>query len=225
MNKDISDFKRLIKEDHQTFGSFKKLAKASGIGATTLQHWEADIKIAPDFANLASYVRTIPVPPERKALYFRACGCPVPEEYKVPHGEVSLHGPASDLTMIPLVGDVHAGCLNYAAEDIEDYIPTMNIPGVDQSALVWLRIEGDCMNEAGLPEGSLALVEIGSFPRSGGVAVFYNTDEFVVRKYIENEKSKLLMPVSSNPAHVPIVIDSEDWRCYGVVLQALVRFQ
>lgn len=221
----IESFKQMMKEDHDRIGSYKKIEKLTSTPATTVQHWEREIKIAPDIVNLLKYVRGIPCPPNRKAQYFRACGYPVPEEYKLPQGEVSYQGPASDLNMVPLVGNVHAGCLKYEEEDIEDYIPTKEIPGVEQNSLVWLRIEGDCMNEAGLPEGSLALVEIGNFPRSGGIAVFYNADEFLVRRYIENDRNKLLVPASSNPAHVPIVIDSDEWRCYGVVLQALVRFQ
>ena len=221
----VIDFRRLLQEDHRRVGSYKKIERITGVPATTVQHWERELKIAPDIANLLKYVRGIDCATDRKQRYFLACGYPVPEEFAVPSGrEITYAGPVGELIMVPLLGSVHAGSLAGGEDCTEDHVPTSPIPGVRKEDLVWLRVKGDCMDKAGLPEGSLALVEKGNLPRSGGIGVLFSDDEYIIRRYVDNGKSRLLVAVSNNPDYNPIVLDSDGWRCYGVVKKAEVSF-
>ena len=221
----IEDFSNLIKEDYERLGSYGKLARLTKIGNTTLQHWAKDIKTEPSLMNIITYAKAIDCPAERKAKYFEACGYPVPEEFRAdaPAGVVP-DIPPEDIVQVPVVGSVHAGELYYATEDIEEYMSIGKDFLRDAKKHFMLRITGDCMDAAGLPEGSYALVAVDKEPENGQIAVLRCEDETIVRKYKKQNGVVMLVPVSTNPEYEPIILNgSSEWVIVGTVTLSVTK--
>lgn len=223
---DIDYFKELIKEDKDKAGSYAKLSKLTSIGTTTLHVWVTGIKSAPDIINIIEYVKHLDCPPERKALYFESCGYPVPVEFGggETKSNVDLVRTISDDNMVsvPIVGSVHAGEADYAYTDIEEYMYIDKSMLRDNENHFLLRIKGDCMDLAGLPEGSLALISVERQPENGQIAVFRCGDDTVIRKYTKENGVVVLLPESSNKDNKPIVLTgSEEWVVVGTAIAVI----
>ena len=216
-------FKKLIEEDKVKYGSYAKLAKAVGLGNTTLYSWSKEIKIAPDIDNLMKYAKAIDCPAERKAKYFEACGYPVPEEFRIQgNAEFVRDVSPEDLVRVPIVGSVHAGEMAYAYEDIEGYMSIEKYLLRDAEEHFLLKIKGDCMDAAGLPEGSYALVAVGRLPENGQIAVIRDEDEAMIRRYTVQGEHVILEPVSNNPVHRPFVLTSDtEWHIVGTATMVI----
>ncbi len=219
----LEDFVKLIIEDHDAIGSYKKMEKKTGINSTTILHWVKELKTEPGLMTLTNYVKKIDCPAERKAKYFEACGYPVPEEFRIQgNAEFVRDVSPEDLVRVPIVGSVHAGEMAYAYEDIEGYMSIEKYLLRDAEEHFLLKIKGDCMDAAGLPEGSYALVAVGRLPENGQIAVIRAEDEAMIRRYTVQGEHIILEPVSNNPAYRPFVLTSDtEWHIVGTATMVI----
>lgn len=117
---------------------------------------------------------------------------------------------------IPLVGTVSCGTPMLAEENIEGYFPVstqLARPGHDYFLL---RASGDSMNQAGIKNGDIVLVEQQSIAEEGDKVVALIDDAATVKKFHVGDGAVVLRPQSSNPEHKPIIL-TEDFQIQGVV--------
>lgn len=130
----------------------------------------------------------------------------------------------SNFVNIPVIGAVSAGKPKFAIEDIEEYMPVLKTyisPGKDY---FFLEVEGDSM-DLEFTAGSRLLVEQSSQLENGQIGVVkVNGNEATVKKVSLNQNSITLIPLSSNPEHLPATYNVNDHvSIIGKVVQA-VRF-
>jgi len=129
---------------------------------------------------------------------------------------------------VPLVGDVAAGSLTVAEENVEGWLrlpKAMLKPGSARFFL--LRIRGDSMNRATvngnrIEDGDLILVRQQSVADPGEIVVARVDGEATTKRLQAGPNYFVLRPESTNPAHKPIVVD-RDFRVAGVVCSVFKR--
>lgn len=113
----------------------------------------------------------------------------------------------SGIRMFPIVGVVRAGQPILATENIEGYFP-MDVAFINTDKnYFFLKVKGDSMNLE-FEEGSLLFIEKTPCIENGEIGVvLVNNHEATVKKVIQNDNMITLIPMSSNPEHVPEMID------------------
>lgn len=113
----------------------------------------------------------------------------------------------SGIEMFPIVGIVRAGQPILATENIEGYFPMdKSFVSTDKDYFL-LKVKGDSMNLE-FEEGSLLFIEKTPCIENGEIGVvLVNNHEATVKKVIQNDNMITLIPMSSNPEHVPEMID------------------
>lgn len=121
---------------------------------------------------------------------------------------------ASPCKAIPIIGDVAAGLPLFAQENILGYEAVEENECID----FCLKIKGDSMINAGIPDGSLVFIKRQDTFDNGQVVICLIDNEAVCKRaYKENGKLELR---SDNPTYPPILIkkkDVKDVRILGVV--------
>lgn len=112
--------------------------------------------------------------------------------------------PADDPPVqVPLLGQVPAGPLNLAVEDVERYLPVRSkFRGAELFAL---RVEGDSMRDAGILDGDLLAVHRTPEARNGQLVVARLGDEVTVKRFERRGRRVRLLP--ANPDFEPIEVD------------------
>lgn len=128
----------------------------------------------------------------------------------------------NDFVNIPIVGSVRAGKPILAQDNIEGYnlVPRRDLcTGKDY---FYLRVQGDSMNLE-FNDGTLLLIEKTPWVENGTIAVvLIDGLEATVKKVIQNENMITLIPMSSNPEHLPHMYDvvKDQIQIVGRVKQA-----
>jgi DNA polymerase V len=106
---------------------------------------------------------------------------------------------------------------DHREEDID--LAKLLQPRPDSTFIV--RIQGNSMAEANIPDGCLAVVDKSVTPTNGAIVVAVLDGEFTVKRFIKQGKSIILQPESQ--FFQPIVITEEmDFRVWGVVMFVIV---
>lgn len=121
---------------------------------------------------------------------------------------------------IPIVGRVHAGLPILAEENIEDTI-AVSSQEVRNGEYFFMEVEGDCMTDAHIIEGSLVLVRMQSRIESGQIAVVRVEDEVVLRRVKWLRNQLILYP--ANPNYDPMIIASGNVQIIGRVVEVRIR--
>ena len=109
------------------------------------------------------------------------------------------------LHQIPVLGRVAAGLPLLAEELIEGYIYTDRNHG---SAYFGLRVVGDSMNGAMIPDGAIVVVRQQDDLEDGEIGVIMVGDEdATIKRFYRSGTTATLMPQSNNPQHQPQVYD------------------
>jgi repressor LexA len=129
---------------------------------------------------------------------------------------------------VPLVGEVPAGPLMTAEQNVEGWIRlprevTKSTPG----KLFLLRVRGDSMNKATvhgdrIEDGDLVLVQQQTAAEPGDVVVAYIDGEATIKRLALAGEYFVLRPESRSSTHHPIVV-GEGFRNLGVVRRVLKK--
>lgn len=112
---------------------------------------------------------------------------------------------SNDIINIPVVGIVRAGQPIFAVDNIEGYYPAPKSFLSSEKEYFYLRVKGDSMNLK-FQEGSLLLVEKCSCIENGEIGVvLIDGLEATVKKVVMNNEMVTLIPMSSNPIHMPMM--------------------
>lgn len=131
-------------------------------------------------------------------------------------------------TAIPVVGEVPAGPLMIAQENIEGWLRLPKEALRPSSAKFFLlRVRGDSMNRAVLGKarienGDLLLVRQQSFAEPGDIVVALIDGEATVKRFERGPDYFVLKPQSTNPTHKPIVVD-RDFHIAGIACRVFKK--
>jgi repressor LexA len=106
---------------------------------------------------------------------------------------------ASDVTRLPLVGQIAAGGPMLAEEHIEEYVP---MPSSVKGDFL-LRVQGESMIDAGILDGDLVIVQRAQDARNGEIVVALagddeSTDEATVKTFYREQGRVRLQPENSS---------------------------
>ena len=110
-----------------------------------------------------------------------------------------------DLYPIPLVGRVVAGMPIECAENLEGYVFINHKPKEEYFAL---RVFGDSMINAGIPDGAILIVHKQSYAESGNIVIAFLNGEQTVKYFKLHDEDMYLVPANNN--YLPIHIRKTD---------------
>ena len=107
---------------------------------------------------------------------------------------------------IPVLGTIAADSPVIAEENIIGYTYTDLNGGHEYFGL---RVRGDSMNVAGIPDGSTVIVRRQNYCSSGDIAVvILDGQDATIKKILwTDEHHATLIPQSTNPVHQPVSVD------------------
>lgn len=116
-----------------------------------------------------------------------------------------------EVRAVPLVGWIACGMPIFAYENIETEIPiSKKLLPSSTKKYFFLRAEGDSMNQKGIHNGDLVLIEQTNIPESGKIVVALINDEATLKEFRIEWEHVYLIPHSDNPKHKPIILDISD---------------
>jgi repressor LexA len=131
--------------------------------------------------------------------------------------------PPSELVKVPIYGEIRAGKPILADHHIEgyEYMPKEHVQG---GTYFCLRVKGDSMIDAHIPEGSTILVRKQETLNDGEIGVFLVNDqeEYTIKRYKRKGDMVILKP--ENPNHDIQIYHVKDVIIVGEVVQVLIRF-
>lgn len=129
---------------------------------------------------------------------------------------------------VPIVGQVPAGPLMLAEENIEGWVrlpKDLASPASDRFFL--LRIRGNSMNQARvgrdlIEDGDMVLVRQRSTAQANNIVVAMIDGEATVKRFTTGRGYCILKPKSSDPKHKPILLE-RSFRVAGVVTRVFKK--
>lgn len=127
--------------------------------------------------------------------------------YRLPGSEKPLH-------MVPLVGNVQAGALTEALENLEGYVGVDHTP--DDRQMFALRVRGESMTGAGIMPGDIVIVRSRQTAENGQIVVALVEDEATVKRLRIREGRVELHPENSD---FSVIHPSGEVQLLGVVVE------
>jgi len=121
---------------------------------------------------------------------------------------------------VALVGSAACGVPLLAIENIEAMVPVSTRLARPGQKYFLLRASGDSMNEAGIQDDALVLVQQQGTAEDGQLVVALIDDEATIKELRRSRDAVVLVPRSSTKKHKPIVL-RRDFRVQGVVVATL----
>lgn len=130
-------------------------------------------------------------------------------------------GPVS----IPLISTpISAGFPSPAQDYAEEEIDLGKLLQPRPETTFVIRIKGDSMEKANLPDGCLAVVDRSIKPQSGAIVVAIVNGEFTVKRLVQAGRNWVLHP--ENPIYRPTLITEEmHFQVWGVVTNAIIEMK
>ncbi len=117
---------------------------------------------------------------------------------------------------------VSAGFPSPAADYIQEEIDLDQYLKPHPSATFIIRVKGDSMIEAFIPDGALLIVDRSIKPTNNKIVLAVLNGELVLKRFIKNSSGIRLMP--ANHKYEPIPINEEmDFRVWGTVTQIIIN--
>lgn len=132
-------------------------------------------------------------------------------------------GAGSQTKPIPLVGQVPAGPLMVAEENLEGYVRLpIDLLKPESGKFFLLHVRGDSMNQARvkgekIENGDIVLVRQQPSAETGDIVVALIDGEATIKRFTQGQGYYVLKPESSNPKHQPIVL-TDDFSIQGIVV-------
>lgn len=126
-----------------------------------------------------------------------------------------------DVRLIPLIGTIACGMPIFAEENIETEIPVSTRLISASKKYFFLRAQGDSMNQKGIDDGDLVLIEQTEVPRDGQIVAALINDEATLKEFRHEWDLAYLIPHSDNPRHKPIILGdfSDNFSVQGIFVR------
>lgn len=198
--------------------TLEEVGKAVGVSKSTVQKWEngfiSNMK-RDKISALAKILNINPVCLITGELNTNS------DNVHLPDG-VEPYNPK--MHKIPVLGYIAAGLPLYADEHIDDYTYTERNGGAEYFAL---RIKGDSMTAANIPDKSLVIVRRQETVENGEIAaVRVNNENATVKRFKQDKNIVQLIPQSYNPEHQIQIYDlkKDKIEIIGKVVECKVEF-
>ena len=135
---------------------------------------------------------------------------------------------SNDFLKIPIVGSVRAGEPIFAEDNFQGYVPMLNWSHSSKKDITYfaLRVKGDSMNLE-FKEGTIIIIEKTPCIETGEIGVIrVDRDEATVKKVSIQDNSITLIPMSTNPVHIPRTynLKNDNVEIIGKVVQAIKTY-
>lgn len=117
---------------------------------------------------------------------------------------------------------VTAGFPSPAADYMEEEIDFNQYLRPRPSATFVIRVKGDSMVDAHIPDNSLLIVDRSVKPTSNCIVIAVIDNEFTVKRFIKNSSGIRLMPANEKYKPIPIT-EHMDFKVWGVVTQIIIN--
>jgi repressor LexA len=153
------------------------------------------------------------------------------ERWQGARGMKPLRGAAGkglETIPVPLVGEVAAGPLMLAEQNVEGWIRIPRSAARPSSSRFFLlRVRGHSMNRASvagerIEDGDLVLVRQHSAPDIGAIAVVLIDGEATIKRLAKGTRYWILKPESTDASYQPTIVES-DFTVQGVVVRVFKR--
>ncbi len=116
---------------------------------------------------------------------------------------------------------IPAGFPAPALDSAEEQIDLSRILQPNPASSFIIRVKGDSMTDASIPDGCMAIVDRSIRPSTGDIVVAALNGEYTVKRLVKAGRSWVLHP--ENPFYKPIVITEDtDFQVWGVVTSVIV---
>ena len=113
----------------------------------------------------------------------------------------------SNVTTIPIVGNVSAGAPIFAQENIEGLLTVDKYLAKSPNGVFALRVEGNSMINAGILDGDYVIARQQHNAEEGQVIVALIEDETTVKKFYRDNSSNRVILQPANDSMEPIYVD------------------
>jgi SOS-response transcriptional repressor LexA len=125
----------------------------------------------------------------------------------------------SSFIRVPLLGNIAAGQPIFTQDHIVQY-DLMPNPGFSEGELFSLIVQGDSMTGSRIYAGDKVLVKVQPEVEDGEIAVVNVDGDHATLKRVKRIDGKYLL-LADNPKYEPIIVDSENARVCGKVIQVI----
>ena len=127
--------------------------------------------------------------------------------YLEPKKLEDIYVPKKGFTMIPILGSCPASPKSWVDDNVEEWeeLPEKIVKG---RRMYLVKAKGDSMNDAGIDDGDLILVDADAEPHNGSIVVICVDYEFTVKKFYKKDHTITLNPDSKNKDHQPMMFDN-----------------
>lgn len=193
--------------------TLEEIGNAVGVSKSTVQKWENGFISNMKRDKISALAKILNINPV--TLITGEYPTTLPEG-AVPYNPV-MH-------RIPILGDIAAGLPIFSEENYEGYTYTELNHGGKYFAL---KVKGDSMTAANIPDGSLVTVRVQPQVENGEIAaVRVNDDTFTIKYFKQNENIIQLIPKSYNPEHEIQIYDLKKDKIdiVGKIMECKVEF-
>jgi len=189
--------------------SYGELSKRTGIPKSALQRYATG--------------ETPKIPLDRIELIAKALNT-TPEHIMGWDNSAEIGGIVKITGFIPVYGEIPAGVPAFEEERIIDYVSTSYTHPEDYFAL---KVKGDSMINAGIPDGARVTLHKQNCAESGDViACRIKNEEVTLKRFRQRGDTVILMP--ENPAYEPIIVSVKDFedgaaQILGVVKEIVIK--
>lgn len=189
------------KQGSGAFGEATKVMRIPQSQVTTIEHYLKSFKNALKDGKLSQHLQMI-----------------------VPQIEESTHSDDSERYQLPLYSHkVVAGFPSPADDYIETYLDLNEKLVSNKEATFLLRVQGDSMQDVGIYEGDILIVDRSENPTPGKIVIAALDGELTVKRLVVNNKGTFLAPENPNYPLIPVTEES-DMVIWGVVKSCIHSF-
>ena len=125
-------------------------------------------------------------------------------------------------TIASYLQEIPAGFPSPAADFIQEEIDFTSLLMPHPSSTYVIRVQGDSMIEAFIPNNSLLVVDKSIKPLNNRIVVASVNGEFTIKRFIKNSSGIRLMP--ANPKYKPMPITEDmDFTVWGTVTRIITN--
>lgn len=117
--------------------------------------------------------------------------------------------------------NVPAGFPSPAADYMEDQIDLNKLLIAHPSATFFIKVKGDSMKDAYIPDGATLIVDRSVKPVSNSIVLAVVNGEFTVKRFIKNSSGIRLMPANEKYKPIPIV-EGMEFYVWGTVTKIII---
>lgn len=132
----------------------------------------------------------------------------------------ALSSGGENTVSVPVVGSASCGALDFAEQNIDEYLNVSTVLARPGYKYFILRAKGESMNLSGINNGDLVLVRKQVTANEGEKVVALVNDEASIKHFHREQDFVVLRPNSTDRSIKPIIL-SEEFSIQGVVITRL----